>query len=326
MEALELTRHALLILSPYVAQGALSKIGENTTDQVTQVVGRAWRLLQGGAQANPKAASALEVYQEEPDDERNRERLAKYLAASLEQQHQMMSELHAVIGQLQQTRQAGIQATVTTTGTNFGQQAGINYGTMSQNQQSIRNNAPNQGAQGVFEGPITFNQQRTAFNQQGQTLRSNQYNANRDIIQTNGDMMHVSGDYVDGDKMSGDIINAQQSQGFVNQPTGPVTQQFGDADTLARAFAQVYETIKARRHDPDVDEDEIAETVQAIHQEAQKGNQANERKLGRWLRNLAGMAEDIFDGTVSALTGSQTDAATVAGKVAARAKQEREQR
>jgi hypothetical protein len=37
------------------------------------------------------------------------------------------------------------------------------------------------------------------------------------------------------------------------------------------------------------------------------------------------MAEDIFDVTVAALTGPQAAVATVARKVAAKAKQEREQ-
>jgi len=102
-------------------------------------------------------------------------------------------------------------------------------------------------------------------------------------------------------------------------------QQGGDADAFARAFAQIYKAINARQPDPDVGKDEIAETVKDIQEEAQKGDQANEKKLSRWLRNLAGMAEDIFDVTVAALTGPQAAFATVARKVAAKAKQEREQ-
>lgn len=102
-------------------------------------------------------------------------------------------------------------------------------------------------------------------------------------------------------------------------------QQGGHTDALARAFAQIYAAIKARPEDPDVDKDEVTNTVKSIQQEAQKGEQANENKLTRWLRNLAGMAEDIFEVTVAALTGPQAAFATVVRKVAARMKQEQEQ-
>jgi hypothetical protein len=86
----------------------------------------------------------------------------------------------------------------------------------------------------------------------------------------------------------------------------------------------VYQAINTRPDDPDVGRDEITETVRSIEEEAQKGDRANERKLTRCLNNLAGMAEDIFDVTVAALTGPQAAFATVARKVAAKAKQERE--
>jgi hypothetical protein len=48
----------------------------------------------------------------------------------------------------------GPQGTVHNAGNNYGQQAGKVYGGMHQNQQHIHNNAPNQGAQGQFHGPV----------------------------------------------------------------------------------------------------------------------------------------------------------------------------
>jgi hypothetical protein len=159
--------------------------------------------------------------------------------------------------------------------------------------------------------------------------------------------------------IGGDQIDAQGAQGFINRPTGPVSQQFGDTvsgdktsgnitlgdvsgsgiaighkaraqvqqsgdadafDAFARAFAQVYQAISARPPDPNVGKDEITQTVRAIQEEAQQGAQANEKKLARWLRNLAGMAEDIFEVTVAALTGPHAAFATVARKVAAQAR------
>jgi ElaB/YqjD/DUF883 family membrane-anchored ribosome-binding protein len=120
-----------------------------------------------------------------------------------------------------------IISTATVQGDNHGQNVGINYGTMTQNRQNINNNAPNQGAQGEFHSPVTFNQQRSTFNQQGQQVHGNQYNANRDLLQSGRDINQISGDYVGGDKVGGDKINAQDSQGFINRPTGPVSQNFG---------------------------------------------------------------------------------------------------
>jgi hypothetical protein len=250
-----------------------------------------------------------------------------------------------------------IIGTATVQGDNSGQNVGVNSGTMSQSNQTINNQAANQGAQGTFQGPVTFNQQRqTTFDQRNQQVQGSQYNANRDLIQTGGD--YVGGDKVGGDKVGGDKIDAQGAQGFVNRPSGSVSQQFGDrvggdkisgdinvrdvsgsgiaighksqaqsqqggdADAFARAFAQVYQAVETRPHDPDVGRDEIMETVRDIHEEAQKGDQANERKLSRWLGNLSDMAGDIFDVTVATLTGPHAAVATVARKVAAKAKQE----
>jgi hypothetical protein len=42
----------------------------------------------------------------------------------------------------------------------------------------------------------------------------------------------ISGDTVGGDKVGGDTIGAQQSQGLVNQPSGPVSQTFGEQTNI----------------------------------------------------------------------------------------------
>jgi hypothetical protein len=153
MEPVEIARQTLLLLSPLVAQGALTRIGEDTTDRVMKLVGQTWNLLQRGVQGNPKAENALEVYQEEPDDQRNLERLAKHLADYLQQHHQAVDELQALVGQLQQQAQS---SGFTNSGTNYGQQTGTNYGTMTQNNQTINNQSGNQGVQGTFHGPVNI--------------------------------------------------------------------------------------------------------------------------------------------------------------------------
>jgi hypothetical protein len=251
-----------------------------------------------------------------------------------------------------------IIGTATVQGDNSGQNVGVNYGTMSQNTQTINNQAANQGAQGTFQGPVSFDHSRSTFDQRGQEVQGNQYNANRDLTHIGGDK--VGGDKVGGDKVGGDKIDAQGAQGFVNRPSGPVSQQFGDtvggdkntgdisvgnvsgsgiaighkaqaqsqqggdADAFARAFAQVYQRIEARQS-PEAIKVVLVDHVQKIEHEASKGDQANAQQLEGWLAVVASMADDIFDVTVAALTGPQAAAATVARKVAERAKQARGQ-
>ncbi|NJL05716.1 MAG: hypothetical protein HC911_12600 [Chloroflexaceae bacterium] len=65
---------------------------------------------------------------------------------------------------------AGISGTANVSGTNYGHNIGVNTGTISQNPQNINNNASNQGAQGVFGGPVSFNQGGTTFNHQPPSL------------------------------------------------------------------------------------------------------------------------------------------------------------
>lgn len=218
-----------------------------------------------------------------------------------------------------------IMGTATVQGDNSGQNVGVNYGTMTHTSQDFQNTASNQGAQGTFQQPVTFNQPHSTFNQQGQTVHSNQYNAHS--IQTSGDVTQVRGDYISGDKISGDIhVSGVSGSGIVIGHKGQVQLQPGDdAAAFDRAFAQIYVAINSRRDDPNVDKDEITATVKSIQQEAQKGVQANEHKLTRWLRHLADMAADIFAMTVATLTSPQAAFATVAQRAAAQVKQERGQ-
>ncbi|MCS7289574.1 MAG: caspase family protein [Roseiflexus sp.] len=151
--------------------------------------------------------------------------------------------------------------------------------------------------------------------------RNTAIQSGRDTIQAGGDVIQTGGDYVGGDKISvGDVSGTGIAIGRGAQ--AHVQQSGGDHDAFVRAFAQIYAAITARPDDPHVDKEEIVETVKKIEQEAAKGEQANEHKLTRWLRNLAGMAEDIFEVTVAALTGPQAAFATVARKVAEKARQD----
>jgi hypothetical protein len=212
-------------------------------------------------------------------------------------------------------------------------------------QQAIQQTVSGTGAVGVVgdvsHSPITTGSGHTVIQ------------SGRDTVHAGRDVTQVGGDYVGGDR-----IDAQGAQGFVNRPTGSVSQQFGDTvggDKISgnitatgisgtgvsighqgrvqvqqgggqaasvNPFARVYEAITARPADPDVDRDEMTRTVQDIEQEARKGDQASEKRLTRWLHSLAAMAEDIFALTVAALTDPQAAGMTVARRVAEQTRQE----
>lgn len=134
----------------------------------------------------------------------------------------------------------------------------------------------------------------------------------------------IAGDKIGGDKVAGDKITAGDITGSSGIAIGPgaratVTTGLSGSET-ARLFQTIYAQIQARPADPSVEKDEIQGKVQQIEQEAKAGTQANEGKLGRWLRELAGMAPDIFDVTVACLTNPVAGVAEVVKKVAAKAK------
>jgi len=139
-----------------------------------------------------------------------------------------------------------------------------------------------------------------------------------------GDEVH--GDKVLGDKVGGDKITVGDISGGKGIAIGrgaqaTVTEGLG-GDEIARLFAAVYQRIETRPGDPDVDKEELTETVQKIQQEVAQGEQANPSKVERWLKNLALMASDIFDVTVACLTSPVTGIATVIRKVAEKTKEE----
>lgn len=141
MEILDFTRHALRILAPFVAADAPTQPDAHTPDGVTHLAARTWELLGSSVQDNPPAEHALAIYRNEPDDQRNRERLARHLADHLHRQQQALDELRTVVAQLQQVQpnDPSIDS---------------NPGTATQTNQTINNDAPNQGAQGEFHGPV----------------------------------------------------------------------------------------------------------------------------------------------------------------------------
>jgi len=137
----------------------------------------------------------------------------------------------------------------------------------------------------------------------------------------------VYGDEVHGDKVGGDKIAVGDVSGSTGVAIGrgaqaTVTREGLSSDEIANLFATVYQRIKARPEDPDVDKEELTETVQKIQEEAARGKAANPSKIERWLKTLALMASDIFDVTVACLTNPVAGIATVICKVAEKAREE----
>jgi hypothetical protein len=66
-------------------------------------------------------------------------------------------------------------------------------------------------------------------------------------------------------------------------------------------FSLIYRQIQLRPLNPDVEKEEIVDTVRRIQQEIAKGEPANPSKVERWLYLLQSIAPDVFETTSSAM-------------------------
>jgi hypothetical protein len=123
------------------------------------------------------------------------------------------------------------------------------------------------------------------------------------------------GDEVGGDKIAVGDISGSTGVAIGRGAQATVTRTGLSGDEIARLFAAVYRRIEARPEDPDVDKEELTETVRKIQREAAKGEAANPNRVARWLKTLALMASDIFDVTVACLTSPVAGIAAYSGQV-----------
>ncbi len=110
------------------------------------------------------------------------------------------------------------------------------------------------------------------------------------------------------------ITGGMQAQGgtFVGRDqhvAGGFTQlsqqglQGADLARLTDLFQAVYQQVQAHSAaDPDADSDLLQGTVRNIEDEAGKGVAADEGKVRKWLHTLAGLAPDVLEVVVNALT------------------------
>lgn len=122
-------------------------------------------------------------------------------------------------------------------------------------------------------------------------------------INITGSTINVGGDIVGGDKITSQSHNISQSI------------------SIEQHFEHIYNMIDNRAADPDVDKDELMDTVTKIEDEVKKGEQANPQKVERWLRSLAVMADDIFQVVAATLVHPMSGVGKIIQIIARRAKE-----
>jgi hypothetical protein len=93
------------------------------------------------------------------------------------------------------------------------------------------------------------------------------------------------------------------------------------AAEMTAMFEAVFKKIESLPVNPDVDKEEVVETVQKIQEETKKEDQANPNKLERWISSIAKMARTSgCDG--SSLAGPVSGFTAVFKKIVDKVKQE----
>ncbi|MGH2593401.1 MAG: hypothetical protein ACRDGG_07805 [Anaerolineae bacterium] len=126
-------------------------------------------------------------------------------------------------------------------------------------------------------------------------------------VEISGGNVSVGGDIVGRDK-----ITTTTTQGV----------DAGAMAELLKQFAQINRQIDQRPEDPNLDKAELKDTVAKIQDEVKKGEEANPTKVERWLKFLAGMADDIYQVTVSTLANPALGIGKAIQLIAKKAKEE----
>ena len=111
------------------------------------------------------------------------------------------------------------------------------------------------------------------------------------------------------------------AQGENNAVTVTIQEGLSGRD-LAEAFDKIYKHIESAIPPKSADKKEIVQTVQNLQAEVtEKGEQADQTRLQRWIGNINQMAPDIVDVIIASLGGPAPAIATVLKKIAARTRQ-----
>jgi len=133
-------------------------------------------------------------------------------------------------------------------------------------------------------------------------------------VNQNGEV-HIKGKKV---KINGDVVGRDKIttyQGISGKELEGITEK----------FLAIKHSIDARPDDEVVNKAELKNVVEQIEQEVKKGDSAKPATIKRWLGFLAGMADDVFDVTVTTLTNPIAGIAKAVKLIAEKAKEEHEQ-
>lgn len=121
--------------------------------------------------------------------------------------------------------------------------------------------------------------------------------------------------------IAGNVNRSQvlAAKGNIDFAAGQIGDQHSEVSKL---FAEIYDEIRAREADPNVEQVEIVTTVNNIEQEVEKGSQASDQKVARWLGFLSEMAPDIYDVVVATLANPLVGISETIRKIAVKAQDE----
>jgi len=121
-----------------------------------------------------------------------------------------------------------------------------------------------------------------------------------------GSRVNVGGDMVGRDKIT---------------TTTTTTTGLGAAALaeLLKAFKDIDRRIETLPASPDVDKEELKDTVQKVEDEVKKGEEANPTKVERWLKFIGDMAPDILQVTAATLANPAMGLSVAIKKIAEKA-------
>ena len=124
-----------------------------------------------------------------------------------------------------------------------------------------------------------------------------------------------------GDRISVGDITDSKGIAIGKEAKATVTEGVGGGE-LVPLFDLVYKKIEDRPADPDIDKEELSETVRKVQDESARGKDANPNKVERWLKNLALMAPDIFEVVAATLLNPAAGVAAVIRNVVEKAQEQ----
>jgi hypothetical protein len=100
------------------------------------------------------------------------------------------------------------------------------------------------------------------------------------------------------------------------------TQYYREFSPESTLFEKIYERARELPENPDIDKNELLDTLKKIEEEVKKGEDAYPNKVERWLLDLGILSDDIFQATTAILTNQALNFGTGIRLIAQRARKE----